>query len=138
MRIDGLALMSQRVSARNKVAAMHELIAEFSLDFLALSETRLEADMHAAIKNDIAPDGYDVTQVHRPATANHSSGGGLALVYRDSFSVKPHPIGSTLSPSTFELQLLRVTSVRPPLSISSVQFNIHLCSASTNVSNALP
>ena len=76
--------------------------------------------MHAAIKNDIAPDGYDVTHVHRLATANHPSGGGLALVYRDSFSVKPHPIGSTLSPSTFELQLLRVTSVRPLLSIVNI------------------
>ena len=108
-------------SARDKVAAMHDLIAEFSLDFLALSETRLQADKHAAIKNDVAPDGYDVTHVHRPATANHPSGGGLTLVYRHSFSVKPHPIGSTLSPSTFELQLLQVASVRPPLSIVNVK-----------------
>jgi len=107
-------------SARNKIASIHDLITDFSLDILALSETGLQADMPAAIKDDIAPVGYDVEHVHRPATANRPSGGGLALVLRDNLTVRPHPVSSTLMSCTFELQLLRVTSVLHPLSIVNV------------------
>ena len=68
----------------------------------------------------------DVTHVHRPATANHPMAvavDSLSSIDSRQFQYQaamPHPIGSTLSPSTFELQLLRVTSVRPPLSIVNV------------------
>ena len=107
-------------SARNKVAAVHDLIADFSMDCLALCETRLQEDLYPAIKNDVAPSGYDVLHVHRPATVSRPSGGGLAFIYRDNLVVKPHPVSTTLAPSTFELQLLRVTSTRPPLTIVNI------------------
>ena len=77
---------------------------------------------YPAIKNDVdgTVDGYDVLHMHRPATVGRPSGGGLAFIYRDNFVVKPHPVSTTLAPSTFELQLLRVTSTRPPLTIVNV------------------
>ena len=67
-------------SARNKAAIIHDIIDENSLDCLVLTETRLQADLPSAIKDDIAPEGFSVRHVHRSPTARHPLGGGLALI----------------------------------------------------------
>jgi len=107
-------------SARNKCASIHDLISDFNLDILALSETKLQHDLPDTIKNDIAPEGYDVLHVHRQPTASHPGGGGLAVVFRDSLLVRSHPLSSSLSADQFEMQLLRVTNVKPPLTVAHV------------------
>ena len=82
-------------SARNKAAIIHDIIDENSLDCLVLTETRLQADLPSAIKDDIAPEGFSVRHVHRSPTARHPLGGGLALISRESLTVSH--IHSTLN-----------------------------------------
>lgn len=107
-------------SALKKAASIHNLIADFSLDILALSETRIQQNTHKAIKNDIAPEGFAVCHVHRKIGAKHAAGGGLAIIHRDSITVKPHPLAGTVSPSSFELQLVRITSTKPSFTVVNV------------------
>ena len=60
-------------SVRCKAPLVHDLISDYHLDMLALTETRLQSDMPAAVKLDAAPPrygavwccGYDVGSVNR-------------------------------------------------------------------------
>jgi len=104
-------------SATHKSAQIHDILSNFQLDILALSETRFQSSTHNAIKNDIAPAGYLVHHTPRHPNAIHPSGGGLAFVHRDDIVVKPHPLAVSTAPSSFELQLLRITSVKPSITI---------------------
>jgi len=44
---------------------VHDLISDYHLDMLALTETRLQSDTPAAVKLDAAPPGYTIRHVHR-------------------------------------------------------------------------
>lgn len=60
----------------NKAALLHDIINDFQLDFLALSETWVCASAPDAIKMDLAPAGFTVNHTHR----NRQGGiGGLLL-----------------------------------------------------------
>jgi len=107
-------------SALHKAANIHDIIDEYSLDCLALTETRLQADLPSAIKDDIAPGGFSVRHVHRSPSARHPLGGGVALISRDSLTVKPHTLTGQLSPTSFELLLARITSVKPSITVAVV------------------
>lgn len=106
-------------SAVGKAASVHDILADFNLDILALSETRIKVADPPAIKNSVAPEGYSVRHVHRSPSSSRPSGGGLAVIYRNSLAVRQHPLCSTLSPATFELQLVTV-STSPALTIVNV------------------
>jgi hypothetical protein len=132
-------------SAINKSALIHNVIQDFSLDILALSETRFRADTPNAIKNDIAPAEFSVKHVFRQPTSCHPTGGGLAFVHRSDIVVKPHPLAATICPSSFELQLVRITSTKPsitvvnayrPPSLSIATFYDELSDALTTISAA--
>jgi len=130
-------------SAIKKSALLHDLISNHSIDILALSETRFTHTTPNAIKDDISPAGFSVHHVHRTPTANHPSGGGLALIHRSDIIIKPHPLAVSIKPSTFELQLIRITSVKPsitvinayrPPSLSVTQFHDELADVLSAVS----
>lgn len=132
-------------SAAHKSAQIHDILSNFQLDILALSETRFLSSTHNAIKTDIAPAGYLVHHTPRHPNAIHPSGGGLALLHRDDIVVKPHPLAVSIAPSSFELQLLRITSVKPsitvvnayrPPSLSTSQFHDELTDVLSAVSAA--
>jgi hypothetical protein len=89
-------------SAAHKSAQIHDILSNFELDILALSETRFLSSTHNAIKNDIAPAGYLVHHTPRHPNAIHPSGGGLAFLHRDDIVVKPHPLAVSIAPSSFE------------------------------------
>jgi endonuclease/exonuclease/phosphatase (EEP) superfamily protein YafD len=73
------------------------------------------------MKDSIAPDDYSVLHVHRDPSRAHPSGGGLALVHRNSVIVRPHPLASTLSAHpSFELQLDKITSTTPSLIVANI------------------
>lgn len=101
-------------SAVNKAANVHDLIESDNIDVLVLTETWISRNATVNIKKDIAPPGYDVYHVHRPASLRSldvkapeglssiqggeggdtthrsrikSRGGGLAVVYRDCLRV---------------------------------------------------
>ena len=130
-------------SAVNKAALIHDTISSFSVDLLALSETRISHSTPNAIKSDIAPAGFSVMHVHRNPAAIHPSGGGLALICRNEITIKPHPLAATLCPTSFELQLVRITSMKPsitvvnayrPPSLSVAQFHDELADVLMSIS----
>ena len=107
-------------SAVNKAVSIHDTIADFRLDFLALSEARITPDMSNAVRNDIAPPTYTVLHAHRSPTANHPHGGGLAIIHKNMMIVKPHQFDPGFNPETFNVQVVHVVSLRPPIMIVNV------------------
>ncbi len=111
-------LNARSIRDAKKVAALHDVIADRSIDLLALTETWVKPDDPPAVANDPAPAGYNILHVIRQQAAlvcqstplsSSVLGGGLAVVYRDTMTVRPHPFVNQLQqPSTFEIQLIRV------------------------------
>ena len=105
-------------SAVHKAALIHDVIADCKLDVLALTETWVTSDAPDAIKLDVAPPGYQV--IHQPrGSSSDKRGGGVAIVHRDSITVRPIDVGK---PSEFEA--LAVVD-------SSRQCRLHLQTACT-------
>jgi hypothetical protein len=101
-------------SAANKIALIHDLIADRQLDALFLSETWFTTDTPASILDDVAPPHYAALHVPRPLVpGGPSRGGGLAVIYRQTLVVRRHPLADKYRPTTFEMQLVRVGL--PPL-----------------------
>ena len=94
-------------SLRNKVCDFNDLIIDRELDFLIVSESWLKpTDPDYIFRvNSLCPPNYKYVDVPRPTK---KSGGGLAIVYRDQFSVKllPAPRKSLL----FESMCVQVDS----------------------------
>jgi len=99
-------------SANRKAALIHDLINDFHIDILALTETWIKPDAPPSIKRDIAPTGFHVLHVHRPE-GRLTRGGGLAVIYRNNIKITPHPLSSNFHPTTFELQLVRLNVPSP-------------------------
>ena len=74
-------------SLRNKAPLIQDLIADNSLDILALAETRVQSDLHPVIRDSAAPDGFSIQHVYRPASSRHPLGGGLAIISGDLLRV---------------------------------------------------
>ena len=110
-------------SASGKVALIHNIIADYELGFLTLSETWFTTDTPVSIMNDNVPaPGFSSLHVPRPMVSGGASrGGGLSVVFRNSVVVRRHPLADKFCPSTFELQLIRVGL--PPSTVHAV-FNI--------------
>ena len=125
-------------SAVNRAALVHTIIADNNIDLLALQETWINADDPKAVQAHIAPAGYSILHVHRPAPKdtrrNHDvvgstrrllRGGGLAIVCRQELNVMAHRLQLTTYPSTFEYQL---TSVKTNSSTGIIKLSIYRCS----------
>jgi len=108
-------------SAVNKTAVLHDIIHDQQLDMLLLSETWLTTDTPSSMLLDIAPSGFAALHVVRSiGMGKPSRGGGLAAVFRQSVPVRVHPLADKFQPSTCELQLLRVGSATPPLTVVNI------------------
>jgi len=118
-------------SAVQKAALIEDVINDNRLDALAVCESWIRDDAPAAIKNDIAPSNYSVLHVHRSQKSTNDRlkmGGGLAFIHRDDTAARP--IKVTLTPTTYELQLVglqlnkvlvKVANIyRPPSSSKSM------------------
>ena len=74
-----------------------DLLDNYSLDAVAVCETKLAHDDPAAIKRDCVPNGYDVMHLPRPSASRRTRGGGLCFIYCcDSLSVKSHRLQSAV------------------------------------------
>ena len=72
--------------------------------------------MPNSILSEAAPDGYSILHSFRSPTASHPAGGGLAFIHRNNIEIKSvHP--AIHSPSSFELQVLRITSCNPCVTV---------------------
>ena len=104
-------LSAQSSSGRWTAAAIHIIIDDHQLDVLALQETWMHADSPPCVKSDIAPAHYSVTHVHRNIVSGWSTRGGcLAIVSRDELKVRSHPLANGLKVTSFELQLVKLSS----------------------------
>ena len=114
-------------SAVRKAASLHDIIHDNKLSILALSETWIPGDAPPAIAQDIAPDGFGVLHSHRTNTAGgRPRGGGLALVYdKRMFTAQPVKLKPVAHFSTFEVQLVKITSGRKSFLIA----NLHIPTA---------
>ena len=93
-------------SAVHKAALIHDVIADCKLDVLALTETWVTSDAPDAIKLDVALPGYQV--IHQPrGSSSDKRGGGVAIVHRDSITVRPIDVSK---PSEFEALAVRLTT----------------------------
>jgi len=105
-------------SAANKAALIHDIINDYSIDLLALQETWIQPNAPPAIKQDIAPSGFAVDHAPRPCIAGGPSrGGGLAVIHRDTCSVRS--INLNFQPSSFELQSV-IVYVSPPILLLNI------------------
>jgi Reverse transcriptase (RNA-dependent DNA polymerase)/Endonuclease/Exonuclease/phosphatase family len=93
-------------SAVNKAAQLHDVIATNDLDFIVLTETWIRADDPSAIKLDIAPTGYGVWHRHRSG-GRKVKGGGLAIIYKQTFSVDLFKLPG-VSFKSFEMLSVRI------------------------------
>ena len=77
-------------SLRNKVCDFNDLILDRKLDFLIVSESWLKpSDPDYIFRvNSLCPPHYKYVDAPRPTK---KSGGGIAIVYKDQFSVKQIP-----------------------------------------------
>ena len=125
------ALLNIR-SAVNKAALIHDQIESNQLDVLFLTETWIDSKAPAAIKNDIAPQGYQALHVHRSA-GKKTRGGGIALIHRSHLKVSLLSSANFSAPQTFEVLRARITAgvqlinlvclYRPPPSPTSAFYN---------------
>ena len=115
----------------NKTALIHDLINDFKLDMLAVTETWVYEHSPDVHKHEAAPEGFNIVHAHRTpkigtATAH---GGGVALIHRDTIRVKVLPSTAVVATS-FELLLVKIVNsvkgftmaiiYRPPSSSLSV------------------
>jgi Reverse transcriptase (RNA-dependent DNA polymerase)/Endonuclease-reverse transcriptase len=93
--------------ATNKAALIHDTIDTQGLDILAMVETNISHDAPAAIRDDIAPDGFRC--LHAPRVGRKKkTGGGIAMVYRNNLKVEVMKPPS--QPANFELLCAKVVS----------------------------
>jgi hypothetical protein len=89
-----------------KGALIQDMIVAHNFDALAVCETWIVNDDPDAAKLDCAPDGYRVLHQLRPAATRRTRGGGLCVIYRDTLTVKCHPLQQSTHYKTFECQLV--------------------------------
>ena len=93
-----------------KGALIQDMIVAHNFDVLAVCETWIVNDDPDAVKLDCAPDGYRVLHQPRPAATRRTRGGGLCVIYRDTLTVKCHPLQRSTHYKTFECQLVSLGS----------------------------
>ena len=74
-----------------------------------------------AIKCDIAPPGYSALHVHRVlVSGGPTRGGGLAVVHRNTLAARIHPLSDNFKPTTFELQIVKMSSGSSTLALWNI------------------
>ena len=107
----------------NKEDSIYELIVDNCLDFLALTEAWCNENSTVSL-GQITPPGYSVIHTHRP-----TRGGGVALIFRDTYKAKRVKTGkyTNFENQTVSLSLgtnyLHVTIIYIPSGIFSSELN---------------
>jgi hypothetical protein len=97
----------------NKAALIHDLIADYNLGLLAVTETFVYEDSPEVHKKDAAPDGYSIIHQHRQRKAGTSTsprGGGIAIIHRDNIKVKVLRVDQKRF-TTCEVLLVKLTNM---------------------------
>ena len=109
-------------SVVHKAPSLHDIINDFQLDVVALTETWIDDDAPLAIKNDVAPEGFSILHIHRAAVlCGPTRGGGLALVHRNTLPVRVNPLStSTIAHTTYERQIVRLVLASSSITIVNI------------------
>lgn len=120
--------------ANKKGAAIDDLIADNSIDVLAVCESWIRDDAPEAVKVDMAPSNYAVLHAHRSrvkGAKRSRRGGGLAIIHKTSLPVRTLRSGYMPNQNVFELQLVglqvgktlvKVANIYRPPSSSKADF----------------
>ena len=106
----------------NKPTIICELISDYNLDILTLSETWFSENTLPAVLNSIIPHGFSLLHTPRP----QKSGGGVAVIYRSQLKAN---IIHNNSYNSFEIIAIKFT-------ISNSNFNIYTIYRPPSTSNA--
>src|SRR5260221_8851172 len=96
-------------SIRNKTASIQALISDFGLDCLVITETWHESSTDVCIKR-CTPSGYHCLDVPRRLSMPVVVGGGVAVIYRDTYTMRTIDIG--FLPTSFEFSCSLLHSSR--------------------------
>ena len=96
-------------SIKNKTAIVANIINENKLSILGLTETWHESYEDVALKKITLP-GYRCIESARRSDETGRTYGGIAVIYKDTLSAKPHPLGS--KPATFEITSIMFSSLK--------------------------
>ena len=95
------------LSAVNKSAEIHSIIADHKLNLIAVTVTWITSDALPVIKSDIAPSDYAVLHIHfKSEQSGPTRGGGLIVIHRDSLVVRNYELHEQSQSTSFELQLV--------------------------------
>jgi Endonuclease-reverse transcriptase len=115
-----LVVLTSVLPLTKRVASM-TLYLIVNLTFWRCVKLALNLTIPPAVKDSIVPDDYSDLHAHRNPSRAHPSGGGLALIHRNSVVIRPHQLASALSPHpSFELQLMKMSSTTPSLTVATV------------------
>ena len=82
-------------SVNNKTLLIKDFVAKHCIDLLAVTEKWLQSEIdNDFIIRDLCPTGYLFHHVSRSGAAR---GGGVGLLFRSYFNVKPQPQAENLS-----------------------------------------
>ena len=109
-------------SVKNKTESLSECISDNDFDILALSETWLGTNIDQVVIGEMLPVGYDIISV--PRQGPKSGYGGVAIIHKNSITIKHRDSSRTSKYTTFEhlecavelkdRNLLFVVVYRPP------------------------
>ena len=103
-------------SLHNKVASLRDMIVTHDVDILALTETWLGTSTDAQALHELLPAGYGICHAPR----KNRRGGGVAVIYKDSVSVK------NLSRKWENINTAQFEFLCCQINISNRQFNLHV------------
>lgn len=84
MLLNARSLCSNEKSGKKQLL-IHDYIIDLQLDFLAITETWIKPNTPGSALASVTPAGYTLEHVPRPSGRN---GGGVGLIYRDTFQAK--------------------------------------------------
>ena len=94
-------------SIKNKTALISDIINEYQLQLIGLTETWHECHDDVALRKITFP-GYRCIEAARKPNREGKCYGGIAVVHKDTMSAKPFPFQS--APTTFEVIATRFSS----------------------------
>jgi hypothetical protein len=105
----------------NKTALIHDMIKDFNLGLLAVTETFVYDDSPDVHKKDAAPTGYSIIHQHRQRKSGTAParGGGIAIIHRDDIRVKILKVDPAKFKSC-EILLVKITNVARELVLAVV------------------
>ena len=95
-------------SVVHKAPSLHDIIDDFQLDVIALTETWIDDDAPSRTTSRLRVSVF-YTYIAQQSSAVQLAAGGLAVVHRNTLPVRVHPLStSTIAHTTYERQIVKL------------------------------